>query len=625
MRLLSLLLDYARSEATMESSSNAAAGPGHLGVRGAEDSEGGHGSGLGGDDPVLGGSEDALGEQGSRGEAGDKTGGPPDSQLESGDGTKGNENFSEITKEGKRAFSCNICLEEFDQPRKVKTHISKKHLKSTNEPTKKRKGDEEMDTNEIKKHKSQAVFSESILEEFERTGMFTSTQVGADDIAPEAGAVLVDESVLDQTIVRAPPESIDDAMKIILELDEKVKKMEEELKVAWKGIAEKGNIISVKEDELQVFKGTLNSVEDEYKKSLARIARLEKALANMKTEIDFLRGSKAGGEKVKKLEKDVKEAESRAGANVKKVEELVVAKATLEVELVRMKKVCDLQMESLDRSNKKDGVQEVKQRQEEVKKLDVKCKQYESPAGCTFGVACKFIHPTVSCEYFTKVGKCPINDCKDLHKRTVIKENNGDCYFWINGSCRFSEADCNKGRHIKDKFGVNRRQESFLGQGPGLIERAPARGQQVVGMSQPPVGGAQPIMVGPQPIMLGPQHLMPALVGQQQGMPTVMGGMGGRLSMGVQHQVMDNQYLQAMNNQQHRVDGGQQNSLGGISYLGGFHPALVSGHLIPGSRDAGQSGMETGNSGAQEDSLNNISNSSSMSRAWPGPQRMGGR
>ena len=125
--------------------------------------------------------------------------------------------------------------------------------------------------------------------------------------------------------------------------------------------------------------------------------------------------------------------------------------------------------------------------------------------------------------------------------------------------------------------------------------------------------------------MLVPQHLMPALVGQQQGMPTVMGGMGGRLSMGVQHQVMDNQYLQAMNNQQHRVDGGQQNSLGGISYLGGFHPALVSGHLIPGSRDAGQSGMETGNSGAQEDSLNNISNSSSMSRAWPGSQRMGGR
>ena len=81
----------------------------------------------------------------------------------------------------------------------------------------------------------------------------------------------------------------------------------------------------------------------------------------------------------------------------------MVAKATLEAELVRMKKVCDLQMESLDRS-KKDGLQEVtvQQRQEEIKKLDVKCKQFESAAGCSFGVGCKFIHPTVACEYFTK-------------------------------------------------------------------------------------------------------------------------------------------------------------------------------------------------------------------------------
>ena len=147
----------------VESSSNAAAGLGHRGVDG-EEGERGPGGGLVGDGPAQGEPGEVRGDRGPREEAMDVTGGPHDSQLDSVDGARGNENFSEITKEGEKFFACNVCLDEFDQPRKVKSHISKKHLKNTNEPTKKRKGDEDVDTNEIKKHKSQSVFSESILE-----------------------------------------------------------------------------------------------------------------------------------------------------------------------------------------------------------------------------------------------------------------------------------------------------------------------------------------------------------------------------------------------------------------------------------------------------------------------------
>ena len=600
-----------------DSSSNAAAGPSHRDVD--EEGERGHG----GDGPAQGGLGEGRGDHGEH--AGEGTGDVRDSQQEVcgvGDGPKGNENFREIIKDGEKMFACNVCLDEFDQPRKVKSHISMKHLK--NEHSKKRKSDDDVEKNEVKKHKTQAVFSESILEEFEKTGLFTSTQVSAEDTAPGVAAAFSDESMLEQTIVRAPPESIDDAFSIIKELDLKVSKMEDELKVARQELSDKDNIISVKEDALQILKGTLNSVEDEYKKSVARIARLEKALANMKTEIDFLRGAKGAGDKVKRLEKDLKEAESRAVANLKKVEELVVAKATLEAELVRMKKVCDLQMESLDKS-KKEGVTKdviMKHRQEEAKKIDVKCKQFESGAGCSFGDVCKFLHPVVACEYFSKVGKCPINDCKDLHKKMFInRENSGDCYFWTNGSCRFNEADCNKGRHINEKFGVNRRQDSFLGQGPGLGERTNAKSQQV--------------LVGPQPIMLGPQHtiggLQPALGGQQQLVSTTVGGMGARPIMGAQHQVLDNQYLN-MENQQQRLGGGfqqvylvgQQQVNGG--HVGGFQPALVSGQQIPGSRETGQPGLLRVNVGAQEDSMN-MSNTSNtiMNRDWQGSLRMGGR
>jgi hypothetical protein len=81
-----------------------------------------------------------------------------------------------------------------------------------------------------------------------------------------------------------------------------------------------------------------------------------------------------------------------------------------------------------------------------------------------------------------KVGKCPITDCKELHKKGGVahKELNQDCYFWTSGSCRYSEADCNKGRHVKEKFGIIKRRESFLAQGSA----------ESVSASYVPVGGA---------------------------------------------------------------------------------------------------------------------------------------
>jgi hypothetical protein len=60
-------------------------------------------------------------------------------------------------------------------------------------------------------------FSETMLDEFEKTGFFKSTQV-----TMEEGYVFR-ESVLDQTIVRAKPNNIEEAMGNFGELDNKVK------------------------------------------------------------------------------------------------------------------------------------------------------------------------------------------------------------------------------------------------------------------------------------------------------------------------------------------------------------------------------------------------------------------
>jgi predicted nucleic acid-binding Zn-ribbon protein len=93
----------------------------------------------------------------------------------------------------------------------------------------------------------------------------------------------------------------------------------------------------------------VNSLEDDARNHVARISRLEKAIANAKGEIVHLRQLKAGGDNTKKVEKDLKEAEARVKDSIKKIEELVTGKAKVEAELVRMTKVCDLQLESIQK------------------------------------------------------------------------------------------------------------------------------------------------------------------------------------------------------------------------------------------------------------------------------------
>ena len=158
-------------------------------------------------------------------------------------GTISNDNFTEITREGVRGFACNICSEAFDQPSKVKRHITMKHLKPASDIRGKRGREGEDEAYENKKHKF--IFSESILDEFDRTGMFiTSTQVEEERIDVE------EESIMDDTIVRAIPKDLNQAVEIIKELDLKVKKLEEELKIFKDKSTIQDVIISTKDDAL---------------------------------------------------------------------------------------------------------------------------------------------------------------------------------------------------------------------------------------------------------------------------------------------------------------------------------------------------------------------------------------
>ena len=140
----------------------------------------------------------------------------------------------------------------------------------------------------------------------------------------------------------------------------------------------------------------MNSLEDDARNHVARISRLEKAIANVKGKIVHLRELRAGGDQFKNVEKDLKEADARVKDSIKKIEEPVTGKAKVEAELVRMTKVCDLQLESIQ----KDKVQDTSTRKDtdrvnEVKKIDVKCRHFENFSKCEYGDQCRYIHPSV--------------------------------------------------------------------------------------------------------------------------------------------------------------------------------------------------------------------------------------
>jgi hypothetical protein len=86
-----------------------------------------------------------------------------------------------MTENGEKVFICNVCGDRFDQPSKVKRHITGKHLKAAAAETKlkRTREDDDLQGGDLKKLKNQNIFSESILDEFDTTGFCSSTQRGS--------------------------------------------------------------------------------------------------------------------------------------------------------------------------------------------------------------------------------------------------------------------------------------------------------------------------------------------------------------------------------------------------------------------------------------------------------------
>ena len=155
-----------------------------------------------------------------------------------------------------------------------------------------------------------------------------------------------------------------------------------------------------------------------------------------------------------KIKKELKKSNERKEELLKEVEILKVANAQIEADKNKMTKMYEMLEEALDTKKKED---------EEPAKVNIKCREFEK-ASCTYKERCKFVHPTNICEEFKKTGQCSKKYCLELHNSKGNKSNTSqqDCRFWVEGDCRFDDGECRRGAHIKEKFGIKKREPTKM-------------------------------------------------------------------------------------------------------------------------------------------------------------------
>ena len=85
-------------------------------------------------------------------------------------------------------------------------------------------------------------------------------------------------------------------------------------------------------------------------------------------------------------------------------------------------------------------------------------------------------------------GVCKERSCQLLHRG----EHRGDCHYWKQGDCRYSEEECSKGKHRHEMYDYYRQQGGQVRQQGGLVAPpAPPAHSSAAAPSAPFFGGGQ--------------------------------------------------------------------------------------------------------------------------------------
>ena len=241
-----------------------------------------------------------------------------------------------------------------------------------------------------------------------------------------------------------------------------------------------------------------------------------------------------------------------------------------------------------------------------MEKKKIKCRDFEKSGFCRRSESCAFLHPSIRCQSFLTTG-CKNTQCTDSHyvagRVSTSKENKGDCSYWMDGHCRYSEERCGR-NHDQAKKGSKR--QDFQSKSSGLeqslshtqLEQIAAimkgeQNQHNIGQDRQLPAFRQNASLQPavpqQQVLGAPQQ--PAFGGQQQGQP--------QQNMTV-NQLNQQQPILTMQQQQQlaavqRIRDGPDGHPGGRRVLGD-QPAGRMGHHSP-ARDRRSHGLDVTHTG----------------------------
>ena len=402
-------------------------------------------------------------------------------------------------------------------PPKAKPRAGKRKLQDTlaeDEGKKKKVSKKNNKKKAEKKNEDEGfVFSDTLLEGFDATEIdFSSTQIESlsdtlilkdyekvyepDNPNNDNEEEEAEEEAMEEESGGDPkPDDDKDNMKAKIEELIKINQKQAEELVVMKSSMEEMERVR-KEDQL-MQRGVINSLEEDKKVFKERLVRYIGVVPKMRKEIDDLKNaakdntnpSNNKGE-VAKLKKALKESEE-------KVEKVTMDKVRIEAESKMVSRM-NSNLEAMLSMFRGAGVMsqaevwraaaappvspgatlppssshsQDKDRDASNKKR--KCYKYEKDQ-CSDS-NCAFFHPTVLCPGFNKNGICRERSCQMLHRG----EHRGDCHFWKQGDCKYSEQECGKGLHRTEMF-------DFYNQQGGQAQQQGGQGRQQGGQVAPP-------------------------------------------------------------------------------------------------------------------------------------------
>ena len=383
-------------------------------------------------------------------------------------------------------------------PPKAKPRAVKRKPQDTMEEDeiKKRKVPKKTGKNTVEKKDNNDgfVLTETMLEEFNSTDIdFSSTQIESlsdtlilkdyeDVYEPKSPnndneeEEIVEEPMEEETEVDGKEK---DNMKTKMEELIKINKKQEEEIVCLKSTMEE--MERVKKEDMLMQRGVVNSLEEEKKVMKERLARYMNVVPKMRKEIDELKNaakdvSNPGNNKgeVAKLKKALKESEE-------KVEKVTMEKVRVDAES-RIVQRMNSNLESMLAMFRGAGVMQQAgaappvslvaalppssiHSQDKDKDINKKRKCYKFDKNQCNDVNCAFFHPTVLCPDFSRNGVCRERSCQMLHRG----EHRGDCHYWKQGDCKYSEQECGKGLHRHNMFDFYNQQAGKVRQQGGQV------------------------------------------------------------------------------------------------------------------------------------------------------------